>query len=424
MAVTGVARLATSPSGACAALIGRWTRELCSEPTTMMLLFLAMWLGSNAYRAFSGPAHLQPGYMVPRAHSPAPNATGADVSGFALDADPSVLSTTFRVIQRGGYPVDGQYAESVTPNLRTCQQICASEPRCFMMSFNPSGYTTGGDVGRPYACARYDYSATEARMARGSHTTWRCVRERGKVPAVRRPPASERNKAVAVVYAGVHPHIAFVQRELLESQALLLNTLIREYEQVDVFFCVEPRHIPDVQDFRFTIEAGFERELVTTAAFGREGVKGMFGRLRGCWVDVAKYADTHNASYQWIVRTRPDIFFLGPLRPTLQLASQNAIHARGRRFGPRWDKIRGEEVSYWDYYDVCGEWPSFSSVMRARCCYCRCRALQLLPLPLWVMNQCVPPLQSSVGVQAEPSERNMRANGSMNRTTQTQVATV
>ncbi len=357
--------IAGKPAGSrelysCAALIFRWSRELCAEPATMLLLFIALWLGSHAYRSFVGAAHLQQGSPLPRAHRPAANASSADTAGLGLDADPTVLSTTFRMIQRSGYPVDGYYAEDTSPDLRTCQRICASEPRCFMVSFNPFGNTNSEDGGgRPNACARYDYSASESRMTRGPHSTWQCVRERGEIPAVRRPRASELNNAVAVVYCGVHPHISFAKPELLESQTLLLNTLIREYKQVDVFFCVEPRHVHEIQNFHFTREAGFERELVTTAAFGQEGVGGMFGRLRACWVQVAKHAAAHNSKYQWIVRTRPDLFFLGPLRPTLQLENQDAVYARGRRLGPRWDKIRGEEVSYWDYYDICGECHSF-----------------------------------------------------------------
>ena len=67
----------------------------------------------------------------------------------------------------------------------------------------------------------------------------------------------------------------------------------------------------------------------------------MFGRLRSCWMQVANHAATHNDSYQWIVRTRPDLFFVGALASTLKLSRQDAIYARGRRFGPRWDAIRG-----------------------------------------------------------------------------------
>ena len=58
-------------------------------------------------------------------------------------------------------------------------------------------------------------------------------------------------------------------------------------------------------------------------------------------MQVANHAATHNDSYQWIVRTRPDLFFVGALASTLKLPRQDAIYARGRRFGPRWDAIRG-----------------------------------------------------------------------------------
>ena len=317
----------------------------------MVLLFISVWLGSNAYRRFVGPPHLQAN-AVPWTQPP----SASDEADFIdLESDPTVVSISFELIENGGHPADRYYAEDASPNFRTCQQMCANDLRCSIVSFNPTGGIVADERGNTEnACARYDNSATDSRMVQGPQSTWRCVRKRGGVPPVHRPPPSERDKAVAVVFAGVHPHVQFAKSELLESQTLLLNTLIWEYQRVDIFFCVEPRHVQDVQRFRFPVEAGFARELFPTAVFGQQGVKGMFGRFRACWVQVARYAAAHNATYQWIVRTRPDLFFLGLLRPTLQLENQNAIYARGRRFGPRWDRIRGEEVSYWDYYDICG----------------------------------------------------------------------
>ena len=257
-------------AGRCAAgLCRRCAREFCSDPTAVTLLMLMLWLSSNVHRAYVGAPHLREGYVAPRVAQRSSPGTGTDISGLGTDADPTLLGTSFELVRRGEYPIEGYYAgfEDGTRSLHACQQVCASEMRCFMVAFNPgialeSGAGPDGAPGsRPNTCARFDYGASETRMIRGPHTTWRCIRQRGKIPEVRRP--AEPSDAVAVIFAGAQDmSFATLSRsELLESQALMLNTLIREYRQVDIFFCVEPRHVKDLTDFRFRYESGFEREL-------------------------------------------------------------------------------------------------------------------------------------------------------------------
>ena len=247
-------------------LCRRCCREHCSDPATATFAVICMILFSNFWSAYRGPPHLRPGYvepdMKPRPRSP--------VGGLPKVLPETSAPVVFTLVEDGAFPADGYYAghEDGTPTLLACEQLCVEEAHCHMISWNPGvhvdrssswresasiplhtsvsrddlsdrflacSYTEqerfGAQHAGPNSCARFDLTATPSRMTPALYTTYAVRRPTQYVPTVRRPTPSTStlNRSVAVIYVGLDATSLMQNPDLLDSQALLLNPLLRDY---------------------------------------------------------------------------------------------------------------------------------------------------------------------------------------------------
>ena len=132
------------------------------------------------------------------------------------------------------------------------------------------------------------------------------------------------------------------------TQHFMIDPLVRDFQTVHVYMCLDA---PNAAKMNGKTVGGL------TPVFVKEyRSRSMFLRMKECFVDVSKHARATNVRYEWWVRSRPDQIFYSNL-PGIRGKRSDTIYARSRRIGPGYADVDNEAVSYWDFGDICGQFP-------------------------------------------------------------------